>query len=133
MFISIFGWIIGGLLTVSSVLIIAGSYLERSHSLCTPNCTDLPFVAAFAVLGILGAAVSASISQLSKPRSTYVRRTIISCAAIYLIASIASLFFIGSSLTLVFIISAFIMMAMIAWVVSTHGSYFSDGCRNSRR
>ncbi len=117
MFIAILSWIIGVLLVAASVLTGVGACIERRDSLCMAGCSDLPYVVAFAVLGIFGAAVSISISQISKPRSSYIKWMIVAGGAIFLAASITSIFFFGTVLTLVYIVSALIVITMIAWSV----------------
>ena len=79
---------------------------------CTPSCSDLrvPLVIAAGVL--LGAIVSASVGQLSKPRPRYVKWSIRLGGVIFFLAS--SAFLISTSpVALVLILISLIINAMI--------------------
>ena len=117
MLISVLSWVIAVLLAVFVVLVAALAYVGRHEGSCDPTCFDVRFAIGIVAFGLFGAAVSASISQFSKPRTPGTRRLTKVGVAIYLLASFATFIFLPglASLALfVFIPTGIVIVVMIA-------------------
>ncbi|MCI0803306.1 MAG: hypothetical protein J4N96_02550 [Chloroflexi bacterium] len=117
MLISVLSWVIAVLLAVFVVLVAALAYVGRHEGSCDPTCFDVRFAIGIVAFGLFGAAVSASISQFSKPRTPGTRRLTKIGVAIYLLTSFATFIFLPglASLALfVFIPTGIVIVVMIA-------------------
>lgn len=117
MLISVLSWVIAVLLAVFVVLVAALAYVGRHEGSCDPTCFDVRFAIGIVAFGLFGAAVSASISQFSKPRTPGTRRLTKVGVAIYLLTSFATFIFLPglASLALfVFIPTGIVIVVMIA-------------------
>ena len=117
MLISVLSWVIAVLLAVSVVLVTVLAYSGSGEGSCDPTCFDIRIAVAIIAFGLFGAAVSASISQFSKPRTPGTRRLTKVGVAIYLLASFATFIFLPglASLALfVFIPTGIVIVVMIA-------------------
>ncbi len=133
MFVSIVGWITGGMLVAASALVILGAYLERSQVLCRENCTDFWVIVPIVVLGLLGALVSVTVNQLSGTRPLLIKRLIGAGGAVFVMGSIGLVVVAPVSFTLVFLLAALTVVIMITWVLSRPDSSLDHGHgRNSR-
>ena len=121
--ISVLSWTIATLLATFSGWIIVAAYLGRDRGGCTPSCSDLRVPLLIAAGVLLGAIVSASIGQLSKPRPAYVKWLIRAGGVIFFLAS--SAFLISTSpvaLVLIFISLIIITMIFLSGRASSTGN-----------
>ncbi|MCH7983128.1 MAG: hypothetical protein IIC28_04080 [Chloroflexi bacterium] len=117
MLISVLSWVIAVLLAVSVVLVTVLAYSGSGEGSCDPTCFDIRIAVAIIAFGLFGAAVSASISQFSKPRTPGTRRLTKVGVAIYLLASFATFIVlpgVASMALFIFIPSGIMMVVMIA-------------------
>ncbi|MCI0874519.1 MAG: hypothetical protein J4N79_09635 [Chloroflexi bacterium] len=108
MLISVLSWVIAVLLAVFVALVAALAYVGRHEGSCDPTCFDVRFAIGIVAFGLFGAAVSASISQFSKPRTPGTRRLTKVGVAIYLLPGVASM------ALFIFIPSGIMMVVMLA-------------------
>ncbi|MCI0808298.1 MAG: hypothetical protein J4N63_04015 [Chloroflexi bacterium] len=117
MIISVFSRTVAILLVASVVLVTVLAYSGSGEGSCDPTCFDIRIAVAIIAFGLFGAAVSASISQFSKPRTPGTRRLTKIGVAIYLLTSFATFIFLPglASLALfVFIPTGIVIVVMIA-------------------
>ncbi len=117
MLISVFSRIIAALLVGFVVLATVLAYVGRNEGSCDPTCFDVRFAIALVAFGLFGAAVSASISQFSKPRMPGTKRLTKVGVAIYLLASFATFIVLPGAATLalfIFIPTGVMMVVMVA-------------------